>query len=42
MKKIEMQYMETIIRELPKMREAMEILVVLLSKQIDKPKTNKK
>lgn len=40
-----MQYMETIIRELPKMREAMEIIVVLLSKQIEanKPtKTNKK
>lgn len=40
-----MQYMETIIRELPKMREAMEIITVLLNNQLTKEtpkKTNKK
>lgn len=36
-----MQYMETIIRELPKMRETMEIITVLLSQQITKEKPTK-
>ena len=36
-----MQYMETIIRELPKIRETMEIITVLLSQQTIKEKPTK-